>query len=118
MAFVQGIGLFTGFKGRDIGCCKAGGQGLGFRIGDRDPLSFFSAQLSQLLLFDQPLSETQVAALYADYAKQALLYPRGAAGERQGSEQGLGFCRLRHLDTSFTAAADASNAPSPVGPLG
>jgi hypothetical protein len=47
---------------------------------DRDPLSFFSGQLSQLSLFDQPLGETQVAALYAEYLKQALLYPSGAAG--------------------------------------
>jgi hypothetical protein len=47
---------------------------------DRDPLSFFSGQLSQLSLFDQPLGETQVAALYAEYSKQALLYPHGAAG--------------------------------------
>jgi hypothetical protein len=30
--------------------------------------------------FDQPLGETQVAALYAEYSKQALLYPHGAAG--------------------------------------
>jgi hypothetical protein len=50
---------------------------------DRDPLSFFSGQLSQLLLFDQPLGETQVVALYVEYAKQALLYPRGAAGKKR-----------------------------------
>ncbi|WIA35827.1 hypothetical protein OEZ86_004214 [Tetradesmus obliquus] len=48
---------------------------------DRDPLSFFSGQLFQLALFDQPLGEAQVAALYAEYSKQALLYPRGGSGE-------------------------------------
>ncbi|KAI8475754.1 MAG: hypothetical protein J3K34DRAFT_517169 [Monoraphidium minutum] len=47
---------------------------------DRDPRRFYSGLLSNLALFDEALTQDQVAALYAEYVRQSVIYPAGGKG--------------------------------------
>jgi hypothetical protein len=69
-----------------VGCCVLHSPGY-------DLSRVNLGQTSQLALFDQPLGEAQVAALCAEQATHALLYPARAAGVFDGVEfllEGLG----------------------------
>lgn len=52
--------------------------------GDRDPTRFFTGHLASLQLWDWPLAEGEVAALYGEWVGQGAVYPAGHTGEAQG----------------------------------
>jgi hypothetical protein len=48
---------------------------------DRDPTRFFSGALAGLQLWDWALEDEEVAALYAEWVQQGVVYPRGEGGK-------------------------------------
>ncbi len=53
---------------------------------DLDPDRFFSGRLSNIMLFDEALSPSQVAALYGEYQRQAVVVVSAPVASRRTSD--------------------------------